>query len=240
MKLFSFLFSLTFLLLTSCDSSNDSQTSETDILVKKQIWDGITFNFEYDGKKLLKYTSSDGSYNTFTYSGDKIIREDSYGSDKRLIEYFEFSYTNDFLSQIKVYSGSTLTRKFTFVKNSDNTVTRTATSYSGSTSRTVIFKEYYLNENKTKEEQRTSSGSIINTSTFTHDDKNCPTKNILGFKYLNGWYDDNSPNNNILVRTESNSPSSKQTYTYQYNDKGFPTSVIHTVSGFTDNGQFFY
>ena len=97
-----------------------------------------------------------------------------------------------------------------------------------------------LNENKIKEEQRSSSGNIINTTTFTFDDKNCPTKNILGFKYLNGWYDDNSPNNNILVRTESNSPSSKQTYTYQYNDKGFPISVIHTVGGFTDNGQFFY
>ena len=240
MKLFSFLFSLSVILLSSCDSSSDSPTSETDILVKKQIWDGITYNFEYDGKKLLKYTSSDGSYNSFTYSGDKIIREDFYGTDKKLFEYHEFSYTNDFLSQIKEYTGSTLTRKFTFVKNSDNTVTRTSTTYTGTTSRSTIFREYFLNENKIKEEQRSSSGSIINTSTFTHDDKNCPTKNILGFKYLNGWYDDNSPNNNILVRTESNSPSSKQTYTYQYNDKGFPISVIHTVGGFTDNGQFFY
>jgi len=120
------------------------------------------------------------------YSGDKITRENKFSASKKLVEYSEFAYSSNLLSEVKEYVGTTFYRKVSFVKNTDNTITRTHTTYSGSSPKNTIYKEYYVNDQKVKQEQFGSTGAIVNISTYTYDDKNCPTKNILGYKYLNG------------------------------------------------------
>lgn len=243
MKKILFIIILPFLLLQSCTSDNNEDNSkanqEQNVLLKKSIFDdGSILNIEYQGNKLLRYTSSDGTYSEFIYTGEKITRENRFSASKKLVEYSEFVYLNNSLSEVKEYLGTTLYRKVTFVKNSDNTITRTHTVYSGGSPKNTIYKEYYLNNQKVKQEQFSSTGAIVNTSTYTYDDKNCPTKNILGYKYLNGWYNGNSEEHNILKITESKFTS--QTYTYQYNSNGFPTIENSTSGGYTEKTQYFY
>ncbi len=235
------LITISFVILQSCNSDKAENTSEAiqDILLKKVIYsDGSNLNIEYQGNKLKRFTSSDGTYSEFIYTGDKITRENKFSASKKLVEYSEFAYSSNLLSEVKEYIGTSLYRKVSFVKNTDNTITRTHTTYSGSSPKNTIYKEYYVNDQKVKQEQFGSTGAIVNISTYTYDDKNCPTKNILGYKYLNGWYNDNSKEHNILKINESKFTS--QTYTYQYNSNGYPKIENNTSGGYTEKTQYFY
>lgn len=235
------LLTISFVILQSCSSDKAENSSEAiqDILLKKVIYsDGSNLNIEYQGNKLNRYTSSDGSYSEFIYTGDKITRENKYSASKKLTEYADFAYSGNSLSEVKEYIGIVLYRKVSFVKNSDNTITRTHSVYSGISPKSTIYKEHYLNDQKVKQEQFGPTGAIVNTSTYTYDDKNCPTKNILGFKYLNGWLNDNSTDNNIMNVIESKFTS--QTTTYQYNSNGYPTNETNTSGGYTEKTQYLY
>jgi hypothetical protein len=240
-KLLPLIVIISTLMLFSCSSSSDSSQSSSDVLLKKTIWDdGTIINFEYIGNKISRYSSSDGSYTTFTYTGDLITREEYYSSNNTINEYYEYYYSGNNLIQIKNFIGTTLNRKFDLVINNDNTITRTRTNYSGTSTSRTVFKEYFLNEEKIKEEQFNSSGSIVNTTTFLRDNKNCPTMNITGFRYLNGWYSDDSPFHNIIRISESSFTSNNQNYSYQYNSNNYPTIGTCTAGGYTESTQYFY
>ena len=60
----------------------------------------ITYIVEWDGNKLKKITSNNGSIKVFNYDGDKLIEhftQDSYGN---IGQRYTYSYTNDLLTEI--------------------------------------------------------------------------------------------------------------------------------------------
>lgn len=240
-KLLTLIVIITTSILFSCSSSSDSSSASSDVLLTKIIYDdGSSSNLEYAGNKLIKVSTSDGGYTIFTYTGDLVTREDNYSSNKTITEHYEYYYTGNNLIQVKYFIGNTLSKKYSFLINTDNTITRTRTNYSGTNTTSTVYKEYYINEEKVKEEVLNSSGSIVYTITFLYDDKNCPYKNITGFRYLNGWFDDNSPFHNVIKRSYSNSSFNTQNYSYQYNSDGYPTVSSCTSGGITDSSQLFY
>lgn len=241
MKKLIYSLSITLMLLQSCSSGSDSSPVSSDVLLKKIIHDdGSSSNLEYAGNKLIKSISSDGGvYTIYTYTGDLVTREDNYSSDNTIDEHYEYYYSGNNLIQVKYFIGNKLFKKYDFVINTDNTRTLTRTDY-GTNVTSRVFKEYYINEEKVKEEALNSNVSISYTTTFLYDNKNCPYKNITGFRYLNGWFDDNSPFHNIIKLSVSNSSSSTQNYSYQYNSNGYPTDVSFTSRGYTESSQLFY
>ena len=74
--------------LTSCSSSGDSSSAtESDVLLKKSVEtyaiDGstVTTNYTYTGMKLVMSVDSDGVRDEFTYTGDFITNIKTYDSD---------------------------------------------------------------------------------------------------------------------------------------------------------------
>ena len=228
------------LVLFSCSSSSDSSQSSSDVLLKKEIWSGTTYNYSYQGNKLVSIVGSDGFYSNFTYTGDLITKIESVDPLNSFNGHDEYYYSGNNLIQIKEYYGSVLNRKIDIVFNSDNTRTWTHNNYYGSNSITV-YKDFYVNEECVKSQRLNSNGSVANTTTFFYDTYNCRTKNITGYRYIAGWDDLDSPFHNILKTLNTTSSSNSTTnFSYEYNSDGYPTSVTETNSSYTDVGQFFY
>lgn len=234
-KLLKLIIIIPTLVLFSCSSSSDSTQSSSDVLLKKEIWSGTTYNYTYQGNKLVKIVGSDGYYSNFTYTGDLITKIESTDGHE------EYYYSGNNLIQIKEYIGSVLNRKIDIVFNGDNTRTRTHKNYNG-TNTTNVYKDFYVNEECVKSQRLNSNGSIASTTTFLYDNYNCKTKNITGFRYIAGWNDDDSPFHNILKKVEtSSSLNFISDFSYEYNSNGYPTTVTSKESGnIIDVGQYFY
>ena len=78
MKKIIFLFSISIITLFSCSSEGDvgnniinNNVNESNVLLKKIIdsTEGVA-EFSYNGNKLYRITSSSGTYEEYTYSGD--------------------------------------------------------------------------------------------------------------------------------------------------------------------------
>lgn len=239
-KIFLFL-SISLLVFQSC-SSGDSSASSSDVLLKKAIWnDGSIYDYTYQGNKISKIMGNDGAYSNFTYTGDLITNVESVDPNNSYYGHDEFLYSGTNLTQIKEYQGNLLKRKIDFVINNDNTRTRTHTVYNGSNTTTIIYKEYYLNDEMIKEEKLNANGSVNYTTIFTYDNKNYIYKNVLGYKNIINWYDFGGPLHNT-VKTVNTSANYNNTtnYFFEYNSDGYPTSVTSTNQGITDIGQYFY
>lgn len=225
-------------LIFSCsenDSDSNSNSSQS-ILLKKSIWDNeITYIYSYIGNKITKIEGSDGTLYNYTYTGDLITKVDY--KENNLIGRDEFYYSGMDLIQIKVFENNVLKRKIDYFKIDNNSIKRTHTLYNGSTTSTVIYKEYYLNDELFKEEKLNSNGSVNFTTTFYYDDKNYIHKNVIGYKNISSWYKYGGPQHNVSKKISSNST---ENYTYVYDSKGFPISEISNSNGFTETFKYFY
>lgn len=231
-------------LILSCSSSDDSSQSSSSILLKKAIWnDGSVYDYLYQGNKITKIQGNDGSNSNFTYTGDLITKVETVDPINSYNGRDEFLYSGNNLTQIKEFEGSVLKRKIDFVINSNNTITRTHTNYSGTNTTTTVYKEYYLNGELVKVEKFNSNGNVIFTTTFLYDNKNYCLKNVIGYNYIARWYDDSGPIHNISKKVESSSNFNSTTnYSYEYNSNNYPTNVITQYQGNTpdDIVEFYY
>jgi hypothetical protein len=227
-------------LLFSCSSSDDSSQSSSSVLLKKEIWsDGTIRNYSYQGNKLLKITGSDGSYSNYTYTGDLISKVEFLDPMvSSSLQRYEFYYSGNDLIQRKEYVGSVLKRKIDYVINSDNTKKRTHTLYNGTNTTTVVYKEYFSNGNQIKEEKLNSIGSVIYTAIYTYDNKNYPTKNILGYNIA--YSGNNYPNNLIKIVETSSGFNDVTNYSFVYNSNNYPTQETWTDGVNTEVTQYFY
>ena len=223
--------------LIGCSSDEDESASDDiqtgkNLLVKSiNLTDSSEGNsnlleYSYEGNKLVKLLSTSTSIyytgkrifsNTYIYTDNLISVINRYNSEQEL-SYQTFLEYDDFDRLISI--AGTPERDVSFVYNSDNT--EVTTSFGG----TLKF----------------NSGNISYTddrvqSKFTFDDKHSPFKNIIGnseiFSLYLGFTDfDNLfiGANNTFVKIES-SDGSEVSYTYDYNNEGYPRNIIGKSQG---------
>lgn len=232
--------------LTSCSDEENSENPilpENYILPKKSVYtegkDKFETVFVYDGNKIVSATSLT-SKTVYTYTGDYITKREDF-SDGKIISKEEYIYDDGKLGRII----------YTNVSEGVTSVNSVFYSYDGNT----IAYTYYHNDNdgnpiRGNEGVLTYSGgnlvkkrelgktlSAVSEVTYEYDTKNNPYKNILGYNLLIG--STNLVNNitkstSYLVYVDPVFGEMKNTfvfsYTYEYNDKGYPTKKVQSNS----------
>jgi hypothetical protein len=233
MKKIIYLLSVTFLLLHSCssgDSPSAADNSSQGYLIKKIVSDnGSVENYSYDGNKLLRISYEDGTGIVLTYTGDLITKAELNDSNNNFTgEYQTMSYLNGRIVQKNFYNNNILFSKYDYTYNIDGTRTKTTTNYkvlNFSNAGTSVSKEYF-----------DAGGNIIKDvmGTYSYDSKNNPHKNITGWIIAEGSGTEKI--NNLLMETSG----AIYTYNYEYNDQGYPISLIMTTGTSRYSEQYFY
>jgi hypothetical protein len=221
------------LILSSC-SSDDSPSSSTGTQLAKVIetyGDGTTetFDFVYNGNKIVSITSDFGEQTIYTYSGDLIVNEEAYFDGVLQDETtFEYNANQKLIKSTRTNGSEVEVDNFTY--NSNNTVSFITTS-NGVTSATGTI--YFNGDQPYKKDILVDPGTFfeynqIEESTF--DDKVNPLANVVGFSkiiiaapsFIEGY---DGIFNNVLVFKIDNVIRGSSTYTY--NSNNMPASEVY-------------
>ena len=233
MKKNIFFFALSALILSACSSNDSSSNSTNESLVKTLVIDAVNpidpdsnLLFTYDGTKLLTIKDNNVVIQEYLYTGDKLTKINSLEDDT----YILFEYTGNVLT------------KFTEIDTANDEAVKHLITYSGSNYTTTTYSGDLITQNFLENTIVTtiSNGNVIqedqtvngntSTTTFTHDTKNNPFKNISNFNVIQHLDSDlDGSINNITVVNYS---GYNNTVTYVYNAENYPTSE----STFNDNG----
>ncbi|SCY99139.1 hypothetical protein SAMN02927916_4602 [Flavobacterium anhuiense] len=249
MKKLLCLFGALALVLTSC-SSDDSSSSSDLVLLKKTVitspeGDKATVNFKYDGNKIVSVTDDTGFFNLYyTYTGDLITKIDYKLPNGKSEQVNTFTYTNDgklstFLRvEYEEEEGVAVLRgyKEVYTYNADGTIS--VKGYSGSdVSQTVASGTATIKFVNGEVSEIISSNSPNHK--YTYDNKNNPTKNILGMDkiaFVDG--EANGVKFNILTDTSDGNLWTNSTFTY--NEQGYPTKEVDNGSDSLGTTEYFY
>ena len=246
MKKLIYLLSISFLMLQSCSSGDETSSSSQGVLIKRtRDDDGSSCNYFYNGNKLLKTVwDDDGTSRVITYTGNLITRSEIRDANNTFNGEFDtMSYSNGKLIQYKNYYNNILIYKDDITYNTDGTRTITETSYSdfdGSFQGITLIKQYFdTNGNIIKNEYINSDNTISSYEVYLYDTMNNPSKNITG--WINGTWTSQGLVNNIVKSTYVSGGSTYITnYSYQYNDLGYPISQVSTNGSSSSSVQIFY
>ena len=233
MKKIGLAFSALLLILSSCSSSDSSSPSSGTLLDKviETYDDGTveTFNYIYNGNKIVRITTDFGQETVYTYAGDLIVKEESYFDDILEDEItFEYNASQKLIKSTRTNTSEVEVDNFTY--NSNNTVSFITTS-NGVIKATGTI--YFNGDQPFKKEMLVEPGTIfeidqIEESTF--DSKVNPLANVIGFSKINiatpnfrEGYDGIS--NNVLVFKRDNVVRGSSTYTY--NSNNMPASEVY-------------
>jgi hypothetical protein len=239
MKKIVCLLSITFLMLQSCSSGDGSGNSSQGVLLKKVLGaDGSFCNYSYNGNKLLKMTWNDGTSRVISYTGNLITRSEIRDANNTFNGEFDtMSYSNGQLIQYKNYYNNILLFKDDFNYNVDGSRTITEMAYNDITGiyqGTSFSKQYFDSVgNIIKIEHLNSTNVITSTEIYLYDTMNNPMKNITG--WTNGPWGSTGLVNNLI-----NNTSIGYTYSYQYNNQGYPISQVFTHGSTSSSCQYFY
>jgi hypothetical protein len=228
------LFAFTSLFLSSCTSSDSSNTSASGPLVKTMIIDNANpanddYNllFTYSGDKLINVKDSGVLIGQFIYTGDKLTRL-NHPEDNT---YIVIEYAGDQVTKFTEYDPDFDSATKTLVTYSGNTFTRMIYDGDLTTQTTLIFTEVCTVQNgNVTQYTRTSFGSS-NTETVTYDTKNNPFKNISNYAVFQVLDLDIEGNMNNETSSSSNSSGIIYTVSLIYNADDYPvTEVTRNVS----------
>lgn len=256
MKKILALLSVFVFIISSC--SGDAETpivtptppENTNILVKKIIRKDENDNivavsdFSYSGNKLLKITTN-GYKQNYTYVGDLISKIERYNSSDVLLGYNEYFYNSSGnLSSCvdKEYSTSSAC-KDEFVYNIDGTITRNV--FGGNlVSQTILLgyyhKLYFQNSELLKQEEYDNNNTLANTTNFIYDEKNNPTRNILGFDKIFFAFDSSGNFQNLLHINNDGSNHYTKEYTYDSNNSPITKVTRDYLNNFLYKYEIFY
>lgn len=242
MKKILCLFGALTLLLSSCSSDDSSSNSG---LLKKTVittpdGDKYTINYKYDGNKIISAIDDSGDVSLYyTYTGDLITKIEFKNPDGTIDQINNFSYNAEgkLITFVRVEPNMNWGHKEVYTYNTDGTIT--AQSYSGNsttqtskgTSNTIKFVNGEVSE-------IVSSASWENHK-YTYDNKNNPTKNILGMDkiaFVDG--EGNGVKFNILTDTSEGDLWTNSTFTYD--DQGYPTKEVDKGSDSLGTSEYFY
>lgn len=249
-------------LFISCSKSSDelvtpapTPTPSGSVLLKKFITNqtgitgSITTDITYNGNKLIKSVSTDGTSKVFTYTGDLITKTENfegsvldtseiliYNTDGKLIASTGFIYTNPTTA-----TGT----KITYTYNTNSTISFTV--YTGNLSSQTLLQSTgiatLVNGEITKIEKYTGNSTTNpKVQNFTYDAKNNPLKNITG--YGASSFIEETPSGftqNVLTLIDVANSNNNETNTYTYNSNNYPLTQtkVSNIAG-TINTQYFY
>lgn len=237
-------------ILASCSNDEFDTSNATDAAAAKLNVNGLllkrivattnagatvnTDDYLYDGSKLLKITSSDGSYVTYAYTGNLITERDFYYNNVlNTKEIFTYNASNQLLNFRRTTPTNTVLYKATYQYNSDGTIT--INGYKGDvisqSTQLVNRKVFLLNGQASRIENYTVVNGTAATEVlnYTFDTKNSPFKDILGFDKLT--YYDTALNGNARNVTGINTSgailanSGSDVVQYTYNPQNYPVSA---------------
>ena len=255
-KLFYFL-SVSAFIFTSCSSDDDSSTPtptpSSSVLVKKEIEtysDGTstTYNYTYNGNKIVKISDTDGSVSNFTYTGDLITKVETFEDD--LLAYretYQYNSANKLTKYVDLEIESGYANRILYTHNADGSISYT--SYVDDPDGESNFYMDGIYTSSSYLENVIPGGSLPNyseTFTSTYDDKNNPYKNILGYGNMNfaDTREGYSLNNNAVMimktNSQNNSNITSSASTFTYNAANYPITETEVNDNETTTTQFFY
>jgi hypothetical protein len=256
-KIYLFL-SISILILQSCSSTDGDLTSSSTVLVKKSIYtdpsgDYITTINSYNGNKAFEQKTyiNDILYGTtrITYNGDLITKAESYDTNNILIEKDVYNYDNN----NKLASYIELDYRFNHFRRNvyDNSLFGLVTynCYEGDENyqNNLISTGEITFQNGEISKHVEHTGATTKTSTFTYDNQNSPSKNVLGHDKVTyaviGTFTSQINHNLIQLKISysGNSNGFIKDYQYTFNNDGYPITRYVTSNGnFSESSQIFY
>jgi hypothetical protein len=228
MKKTLFFLCTSILLICSCSENEPVGEEAPNILIEKIISsDGKIQTFRYSGNRLDTIVYDKDSAIVYSYSGELISKAEILDSNYEPTGKYEtYSYSKNTRSK-KYYHNNILIKEEFFTYNLDRTFVKTIKKYNISNNALIgslIEKNYLdLNGNIIKKEKLEENNSISQTDSFTYDDKNGMFRNLL----LSVYFSNVGKGANNLTNHQSSS-GTNITYTYQYNDFGYPISSTET------------
>jgi YD repeat-containing protein len=254
MKKLIFLLSTIFLLLQACSSGNNDNANNGNsiILCKHKVFsNGSAFDYLYDGNKILMVSCGGEVVLKYYYTGDLITKVETFDTNQLATRTtYNYNSANQLINENSVNylpdpnnpEGS----KTDYSYNSNNTISfinyfgLSGTQYTINSSGTII-----LNNGEITTVNENFQSNVPNTSTMTrtYDNKNSPFKNILGINKIltrdgAGGSFQSKLNNPITIGFTNNIIS----YSYQYNEQGYPVSehITNSNSSSTSSCQYYY
>lgn len=232
------------LLLSSCSNDDNNSGSENKIvLVKKKIETDsqgavTTFDYKYNGQKLISSVATSGDKVFYTYTDD-LITKIEFKFDNINIQLNSFTYTSDrkLNSFTKVELLENYGYKEVYVYNPNGTIT--VQSYAGNASEqttkvgsaTITFANNEISE-------------IVSTNSpnhkYVYDLKNNPFKNVTGLDKI--AFTDREANSGVLYNLISDTSGTEvwSKYIYTYNAANYPTKSEKSNFGEKATVEFFY
>jgi len=214
------------LFMISCSEDDSQTTNPADTVLLKKMTstdeDGhvITYNYAYDGNKLLSVIGTDGSSNTYDYTDNHITHLKQVTTNEISETFYEYFDNGRLKSQItnSVYPQYTINNSWSYTYNNDSS---TIVHY------IQDFTEQ-VNQHSEYNYTITYSGNKITydygdgtKNILIYDGKNGYLKNVLGFEEI-------YQTQNLLTHIYQLPPDQYilQDNTYVYNDLNFPISAI--------------
>ncbi|OIQ21121.1 MAG: hypothetical protein BM557_05045 [Flavobacterium sp. MedPE-SWcel] len=231
--------------MTSC-SDDDSTTTDpvnNDVFVTKVVdneaGEILTFNYTYEGNKIIKNTFNDGSYEDYSYNSDnKVTGISYYNEGGTLSEQTNFLYTSGQLTSIvSLDQDIGIGAKKTFTHNTDGTIDYE--EYTGDLNTQTVLQATGVititNGNLT--EDVSYDGGVVSeatteTWTYTFDNKNNPFKNIASFNEIMLYENEETgyvnTNNVTSLSIDYGTETDNYTVVNTYNSQDYPTVSVET------------
>lgn len=176
---------------------------------------------------------------------------------------FEFTYTNDLITQVKYYESNTLLQTETYQYDASGRVTTyiivdnidtdwgNRETYTYNSNGTVLINYYYGDAVSQTNFDKTATVTFLNgevnefsfsdgqTITYTYDNMNNPFKNVTGFDKINICNQEGSGVLHNVTQEVYTDISENISTTYTYNSNDYPATSVETSFEVT-NAQYFY
>ncbi|MGV3587217.1 MAG: hypothetical protein ACO1OF_09465 [Adhaeribacter sp.] len=234
-------------LLFALACKNDEDVVKPDKNLNTCLITKITFagtdaiTYEYDNQKRLKKanhakdaTSNENYYKEYDYDAAGRVTKESFKlADGTVFSYFAFTYNSkNLLEKIAFHTkaaGNTFKHEYdkiiTYTSTNKIEQVKTLNPEGPATSYRLDEYTYDANQNITKVQEYVVNGAAkVNdvTTAYTYDNQNNPYR---GATYL-GLGAETISKNNIATEKETyhlSDLTKNYTYTYEYNEKGYPT-----------------
>ena len=195
------------------------------------------YSYSPDSKSFVKQRHFD-----FSYTQDQVVKIKGFTPGSS-VHYIEYSYT--YLPDSRVSkitennSGTGINSEANFTYNDTDEFVKVAYSFSNGAS----FEYAFFYDNGNIENDKTTRGAdLCNDGEYTYDDHLNPFNNLGYVDYfLNNISVNNKLTENINYVACSFPSFVPESYSYEYNDKGYPTSATTFFKGGSKSEKkFFY